>query len=148
MLYFSEKIEFAEFPERGYSLSIMKAFPVMTAMILIVISALLVSAEDEVWYNAAGEVAKITKAVESKQSRVPNNQKSAYQTSALQALHGNFSGDYPRNNYGGIQRYRTGYAYPHFYQYPRWGHSYRPIHRSYRLNGSYQKNGWSVRFNF
>lgn len=117
------------------------------------------SAEEEVWYNAEGEIVKITEAKKQPKNVRLGEVKKPYTSSALYALHG--------GSERGVQRFRTGYSsYPQYYHYPVWsgsqrsysGNAYRSSYRgsnrfqgSYRrggFSGSYRGNGWSVRLNF
>ncbi|MDC0088200.1 hypothetical protein OAI07_01515 [Akkermansiaceae bacterium] len=108
------------------------------------------SAEEELWYNAAGEVVKVTQVVKKKVSLVQENK--PYTSAALYALHGG-----PERK---VQRFRTGYSFPQYY-HPVWRrtqqYSYRrPYYFGGNFQGSYNRNysrayngrGWSAKLKF
>ena len=108
-----------------------------------------VYAGEDVWYNAAGEVVKVTKA-EVVKYETPlyglNGGPEKQYSSALRASHGNYG--HP------IRRDRTVYTYPtsDYYYFPYYGRpQYRPQYRGHSrslFDVNYRNNGWSLRFQF
>ncbi len=115
------------------------------------LSVVWAEAEQEVWYNATGEVAMVTELEEEKEPFVPAWVQREAQRDA--ALRGRFWYADGRRSYGRVQRYYSSWYSPGYV----WG-GYRRYHRpchygaggiwgrgSYGIRARYHGNGWSVR---
>lgn len=110
-------------------------------------------AEEQLWYNAAGEVVKVTqvdKTTQSKKKAILSQGKESYTSSALYALHGGAERK--------VQRFRTGYSYRPQYYRPVWSSQQPYYYRNSSFSRSssrssfqghyrrsYKSSGWSVK---
>ena len=120
-------------------------------LITVFLSPALSAGDKDVWYNAKGEVVRVTPAEKEKEVFVPLWEKRELEREAhRETRHVRY--DRPRRSLGN----RYYYAYPNYgyygngYHYPyRSGSAYRGhYYPRWRFSGSYQGSNWSVRFRF
>ncbi|MBT8045073.1 MAG: hypothetical protein KJO79_08990 [Verrucomicrobiae bacterium] len=135
-------------------------FPIV---ILMIFPLALTAGDKDVWYDANGKVVKITPAEKEKKIFVPNWKKQEQQRHARMAAQKLEQSARSRSSrtqfWDPYAAYYPGYAFysPYYYQ----GWSCRPSYHWHRrasgyhrpqprfhFQGSYQKNGWSVRVGF
>lgn len=130
---------------------------VMSLMVAVTANAKETADDKEIWYDATGKVVKVTRAGKTKSAYIPDWKKRELERLARMETQ--------RRERPQVQRTRSGYWSPYQSYYPSYGYPYshgwscRPAYygrghghysgrSSFRFQGSYQRNGWSVRVNF
>lgn len=124
------------------------------------------AAEKEVWYDASGKVFKLTKAQRERNVYVPDWKKREQerltrmealridQSASSRTSNTHYWDPYAVYDSGYHSPYNHGWScHPRYYwnrhPYRHHGfHGYGRSHKAFRLQGVYQKNGWSVRLRY
>ena len=105
------------------------------------VSAQSLSAEDDVWYDAAGTIVKVTAAEAPKSRASYYTEKAPYQSTALYALNG---GSERR-----VQQFGRNYSYSQYFRHSGWRSSqYSGRGSRSGFRGRFRKGGLSVRLKF